>query len=117
MMNSWRAIAKFARDRLVAASPGQVQAILEVRTFPFARYKSYPCSLPHQFWTLRLTSLARLRLYNHATAETMALFSAISAIKPPEAQKHVLELIPLDLQLARARVRYWANDHMGYIDA
>jgi hypothetical protein len=27
------------------------------------------------------------------------------------------ELMPIDLELCRARLRYWADDHMGYVDS
>lgn len=71
-----------------------------------------------QLWALRLAALARLRLYNHASAETSALFSALSTIQPPSAQTHILTtLLPIELELARARVRYWNNDAVGYVDA
>jgi len=78
-------------------------------------------SLTHhlfQLWALRLAALARLRLYNHASAETSALFSALSTVQPPSAQVHILtSLLPLELELARARMRYWNNDSVGYLDA
>jgi len=27
------------------------------------------------------------------------------------------ELMPIDLELCRARLRYWAEDHIGYVDS
>ena len=59
-----------------------------------------------QLWALRLAALARLRLYNHASAETSALFSALATIQPPAAQTYILNtLLPVELELARARER------------
>ncbi|PVG01913.1 hypothetical protein CPB86DRAFT_25683 [Serendipita vermifera] len=98
MTNSWRATAKLARHMLLSTSPTDVEKVLEL-------------------WSLRLNSLARLRLYNQASAECTALFHAISAINPPESREYLLqELLPLDLELCRARLRYWTNDHTKYVD-
>ena len=59
-----------------------------------------------------------MRLYNHASAETSALFSALSTVQPPSAQTHILtSLLPIELELARVRMRYWNDDPLGYVDA
>lgn len=97
--NSWRATAKLARDSLLNCNPSDAHRILEL-------------------WSLRLNSLARLRLYNQTAAECSGLFTALSSVQPPESREYLIkELLPLDLELCRARLRYWANDQLGYIDA
>ena len=41
-------------------------------------------------------------------------FSALSTVQPPSAQAHTLtSLLPLELELARVRMRYWNNDPVG----
>ncbi|CAG7847735.1 SubName: Full=Uncharacterized protein {ECO:0000313/EMBL:CCA67893.1} [Serendipita indica DSM 11827] len=98
MTNSWRATARLARDQLTS---GRVQDVSEVL----------------EWWCLRLHSLARLRLYNQTAAECTTLFNVISSLQPPEFCNHVKDLLPLDLDLCRCRLRYWANDSIGYVDA
>lgn len=121
MANSWRALAKWTRDRILVSNPLDISTILNVRTL-FIEQFYIPAivsdNILFQLWALRLAALARLRLYNHASAETSALFSALSTVQPPPAQKHILTtLLPLELELARARMRYWNNDAVGYVDA
>ena len=71
-----------------------------------------------QLWSLRLSSLARLRLFNQASAEATNLSSALSSISPPSARTHVLEhVLPFELDVIYARVKYWAGDSQGYTDA
>ncbi|KAH9000341.1 hypothetical protein EDB92DRAFT_1789692 [Lactarius akahatsu] len=96
MTNSWRALARMARDRIVQADPEDVPLL----------------------WSLRLSSLARLRLFNQASAEVTNLFGALASIAPPAARTHVLEhLLPFELDVIHARVKYWAADATGYTDA
>ncbi|KAH9995547.1 hypothetical protein BJV77DRAFT_942843 [Russula vinacea] len=96
MTNSWRALARMARDRIVQADPEDLSLL----------------------WSLRLSSLARLRLFNQASAEATNLFSALATIAPPSARTHVLEqLLPFELDVIHARVKYWAGDAHGYTDA
>jgi hypothetical protein len=46
------------------------------------------------------------------------LFGALSSIVPPTARTHVLEqLLPFELDVIHARVKYWASDANGYTDA
>jgi hypothetical protein len=46
------------------------------------------------------------------------LFGALSSIVPPTARTHVLEqLLPFELDVIYARVKYWASDANGYTDA
>ncbi|KAG6381693.1 hypothetical protein JVT61DRAFT_294 [Boletus reticuloceps] len=61
MSNSWRALAKMARDRIVASDPEDLGRILDL-------------------WSLRLSSLARLRLTNQASAECTNLFAVLNAV-------------------------------------
>ncbi|KAG8842671.1 hypothetical protein FRB91_004000, partial [Serendipita sp. 411] len=98
-LNSFRAIARMACDKLVSSDPTDIGTILEL-------------------WSLRLNSLSRLRFYNQTSAECTALFNAISSLKPPSIRDRVTgDLMPLDLELFRARTRYWANDPLGYVDS
>ncbi|KAH9040457.1 hypothetical protein EDB85DRAFT_2173585 [Lactarius pseudohatsudake] len=96
MTNSWRALARMARDRIVQADPEDVPLL----------------------WSLRLSSLARLRLFNQASAEVTNLFGALASIAPPAARTHLLEhVLPFELDVIHARVKYWAADATGYTDA
>ncbi|KIK99819.1 hypothetical protein PAXRUDRAFT_131280 [Paxillus rubicundulus Ve08.2h10] len=61
MSNSWRALAKMSRDRIVASDPEDLGRILDL-------------------WSLRLASLARLRLTNQASAECTNLFAVLNAV-------------------------------------
>jgi hypothetical protein len=74
-------------------------------------------SQPQQLWSLRLSSLARLRLFNQASAEATNLSNALASIQPPSARAHVLEhVLPFELDVINARVKYWAGDAQGYTD-
>ncbi|TFK48533.1 hypothetical protein OE88DRAFT_1634832 [Heliocybe sulcata] len=97
--NSWRALARMARDRIVATDPEDISLILDL-------------------WYLRLASLARLRLTNQASAEMTNLFAVLYALQPPFARDFLLDrLLPFELEVLHARGKYWAGDHMGYLDA
>ncbi|EKM76240.1 hypothetical protein AGABI1DRAFT_78999 [Agaricus bisporus var. burnettii JB137-S8] len=97
--NSWRTLAKMARDRIVASNPADVENILGL-------------------WYLRLASLARLRLSNQTAAECTNLFAVLNAIEPPDHRHYVFEkILPFELEVMHARVKYWSGDHMGYLDA
>ncbi|KAI9451686.1 hypothetical protein BJY52DRAFT_91219 [Lactarius psammicola] len=99
MTNSWRALARMARDRIVQADPEDLPLVLNL-------------------WSLRLSSLARLRLFNQVSAEVTNLFGALASIVPPTARTHVLEhVLPFELDVIHARVKYWAGDAHGYTDA
>ncbi|KAL1747812.1 hypothetical protein HDZ31DRAFT_80114 [Schizophyllum fasciatum] len=99
MTNSWRALARMARDRLVAADPEDLTLVLGL-------------------WYLRLSALARLRLFNQTAAECTNLFAVLDAADPPAARAWLFErLLPFELEVLRARLRYWAGDPAGYADA
>ncbi|KAF9006134.1 hypothetical protein BDQ17DRAFT_1352805 [Cyathus striatus] len=99
MTNSWRALARMARDRLVTTDPADLNTILGL-------------------WHLRLSCLARLRLFNQTSAECTNLFVVLNAIEPAEARNWVFErVLPFELEVMNARLKYWAGDHMGYLDA
>ncbi|OCH85501.1 hypothetical protein OBBRIDRAFT_762865 [Obba rivulosa] len=99
MTNSWRALARMARDRIVEADPENVQLILSL-------------------WYLRLSSLARLRLFNQTSAECTNLFTVLNAIEPASARAWVFaRALPFELEVLHARLKYWAGDHMGHLDA
>ena len=85
---------------------------------PTTNLFSVSLSHPQQLWSLRLSSLARLRLFNQASAEATNLSNALGSISPPSARTHVLEhVLPFELDVIYARVRYWAGDAQGYTDA
>ncbi|KAH8105499.1 hypothetical protein BXZ70DRAFT_530234 [Cristinia sonorae] len=140
MTNSWRALARMARDRIVATDPGEVALLLNL-------------------WYVRLSSLARLRLYAQTNHEMANLFSVLSPPQPlptsntlstqpsagsstgsslsshpsvsslglPQTQhrstlsqaehEYIWEnLLPFELEVLRAKSKYWEGDHMGYLD-
>ncbi|KAJ7782029.1 hypothetical protein DFH07DRAFT_728648 [Mycena maculata] len=99
MSNRWRALARMARDRIVTSDPEDLTLILGL-------------------WYLRLSSLARLRLFNQTTAECTNLFSLINAIEPPATRAWLYErVLPFELEVMHARLKYWTGDHMAYLDA
>ncbi|KAG6865157.1 hypothetical protein C0991_004767 [Blastosporella zonata] len=99
MTNSWRALARMARDRLITAHPEDMTLILGL-------------------WYLRLACLARLRLFNQTSAECTNLFVVLNAIEPLDAREWVFSrVLPFELEVMQARVKYWAGDHMGHLDA
>ncbi|KAA1470247.1 hypothetical protein DENSPDRAFT_774116 [Dentipellis sp. KUC8613] len=99
MTNSWRALARMARDRLVQTDPEDLALVLSL-------------------WYLRLSSLARLRLFNQTSAETTNLFTALETVAAPAARAHLFDtLLPFELEVLHARLRYWAGDARGYLDA
>jgi len=88
-----------AQDRLVAADPEDVTMILNL-------------------WYVRLSSLSRLRLFNQTSAECTNLFTVLNAIEPPESRAWLFDnVLPFELEVIHARLKYWAGDHMGYLDA
>ncbi|KLO17946.1 hypothetical protein SCHPADRAFT_900131 [Schizopora paradoxa] len=98
MTNNWRALARMARDRIVQADPSDIEVILSL-------------------WYVRLSSLARLRLFNQVSAECDNLFVALSSIEPPAAQSYVFNnVLPFELEVLQARCTYWAGDPLGYLD-
>ncbi|RDX48174.1 hypothetical protein OH76DRAFT_1352964 [Lentinus brumalis] len=99
MTNSWRAVARQARDRIVEADPEDVSYILSL-------------------WYLRLSSLARMRLFNQTSAECTNLFTVLHAIEAPEKRAFLFDrVLPFELEVLYAKLKYWAGDHMGYLDA
>lgn len=70
-----------------------------------------------QLWYLRLTSLARMRLFNQASAECSNLWTVLGNIQPERARIRLFDLsLPHELQLIHARIKYWAGDTYGYLD-
>ncbi|KAJ6581568.1 hypothetical protein B0H19DRAFT_930624 [Mycena capillaripes] len=99
MTNSWRALARMARDRIVTSDPEDLTLILGL-------------------WYLRLASLARLRLFNQTTAECTNLFSLLNAIEPVTTRTWLFErILPFELEVMQARLQYWTGDHMAYLDS
>ncbi|KAJ4481836.1 hypothetical protein C8R41DRAFT_922182 [Lentinula lateritia] len=99
LTNSWRALARMARDRLVTTDPEDLALVLGL-------------------WYLRLACLSRLRLFNQTSVECSNLFSVLNAVEAPEAKSWLFEkLLPFELEVMYVRLKYWAGDHMGYLDA
>ncbi|KAF8634596.1 hypothetical protein AX17_004185 [Amanita inopinata Kibby_2008] len=99
MTNSWRALARMARDRLVTTNPEDLNMVLNL-------------------WYIRLSCLARLRLFNQTSAECTNLFAVLIAVEPVEARIWLFDnALPFELEVMHARLKYWAGDHMGYLDA
>ncbi|KAJ7281467.1 hypothetical protein C8J57DRAFT_1297707 [Mycena rebaudengoi] len=95
----WRSLARMARDRIVTSDPEDLTLILGL-------------------WYLRLSSLARLRLFNQTTAECTNLFSLINAIEPASTREWLYErVLPFELEVMHARIKFWTGDHMAYLDA
>ncbi|QRV88651.1 TPR-like protein [Ceratobasidium sp. AG-Ba] len=93
MSNSWRALARMAKDQIVATSETEVALILDL-------------------WSLRLSSLARMRLFNQATAECTNLYAVLGTVSPPALRR----IVPYELDILRARTMYWSGDFRGYLD-
>ncbi|KAL0575186.1 hypothetical protein V5O48_006780 [Marasmius crinis-equi] len=106
MTNSWRALARMARDRIVTTDPDEIALILGVSLNKLVR-----------LWYLRLACLSRLRLFNQTTVECNNLFSVLNGIESPEAKAWVFDrLLPFEIEVMQARLKYWAGDHMAYLD-
>lgn len=90
-------------------------------------------TLPYtpQLWSLRLSSLARLRLFNQTSAELNNLYSVLTSNSIPAdaplsssgrpqglSPREYLwqKLVPFELEVLHAKTRYWVGDHMGYVD-
>jgi hypothetical protein len=101
MTSSWRALALLARDRLVTSTdPEDLALVLSL-------------------WHLRLSSLARLRLYAQASQECTNLFNVLQGIPADKVRERewVFErLLPFELEVLWARVRYWAGEHQLYLE-
>lgn len=42
----------------------------------------------------------------------------LNKAEPPEARAYLFErLLPFELEVMQTRLKYWAGDHMGYLDA
>jgi len=69
-------------------------------------------------WYLRLSCLARMRLFNQASAECSNLFAILETVEPPEFRYQIYEqLLPFELEVFRTRLPLWANDPLGYLDS
>jgi hypothetical protein len=118
MTNSWRALAKMARDRITSTNPEDLPLILSVSLVSSNACSHISYSSTIQLWYLRLACLSRLRLFNQTSAECTNLFSVLSSIEPPSTRTYVFDrLVPFELEVMHARLKYWAGDHMSYLDA
>lgn len=58
-----------------------------------------------------------MRLFNQTSAECTNLFGALNAIEPPASRQWVFDrVLPFELEVLHAKLKYWAGDHMGYVD-
>ena len=87
------------------------------RGTPPPRLALRPLTRP-QLWSLRLSSLARLRLFNQTAAELNNLYAVLtSGSIPPAAREYLWQtLVPFELEVLHGKTRYWAGDHMAYVD-
>lgn len=71
-----------------------------------------------QLWYLRLSSLSRLRLFNQTSAELTNLYTILTSPSLPPATSAYLfdKLVPFELEVLKAKVKYWSGDQMGYLD-
>ena len=59
-----------------------------------------------------------MRLFNQTSAECTNLFNVLHAIEPPETRAFLFDrVLPFELEVLYAKLKYWAGDHMGYLDA
>ena len=59
-----------------------------------------------------------MRLFNQTSAECANLFTVINGLEPESARKWLYEkILPFELEVLQAKTKYWAGDHMGYLDA
>ncbi|KAI0039186.1 hypothetical protein FA95DRAFT_1612767 [Auriscalpium vulgare] len=85
MANSWCALARIARDCIVEADPEDLPVVLNL-------------------WSLRLSCLLRMCLFNQSTAETTNLFTVLSAVERPTARADVFDTLLMDAAGTRARI-------------
>lgn len=65
-----------------------------------------------------MNCLARLRLYNQTSAECANLFAVLNNVEPSQNRVHLFDhVLPFELEIMHARIKYWAGDHLGYLDA
>lgn len=42
----------------------------------------------------------------------------LNSVDPPESRAYLFErILPFELEVMQTRLKYWAGDHMGYLDA
>ena len=59
-----------------------------------------------------------MRLFNQTAAECTNLFGVLHAASPPTTRAYLLaRVVPFELDVLHAKLKYWAGDHMGYLDA
>ncbi|KAF8323540.1 uncharacterized protein EI90DRAFT_3282129 [Cantharellus anzutake] len=98
MGNSWRALATIAHEKLLRTpqlAPGEI----------------------FNLWCLRLSSLARMRLFNQAAAECTNLWAMLDSFHITDhSHDPINATVPFELWLLRARAKLWMNDAYGYLD-
>ena len=59
-----------------------------------------------------------MRLFNQTAAECTNLFTILRSVQPESARKWLFErILPFELEVMHAKTKYWAGDHMAYLDA
>ena len=106
-----------AHEKLLLRSvPLELDEILDV-SFPVKPIISRGSLHREQLWCIRLSSLARMRLFNQASAESANLWTVLGDIHTTgDRQDAINNSIPFELLLLRARAKVWANDSYGYLD-
>ncbi|KAK7687868.1 hypothetical protein QCA50_009087 [Cerrena zonata] len=132
MNNNWRAIAKTARDRIVSTDPSEVSMILNlwyIRLAALARLRLFgqtTAECNNLFAVLESASLSPSASKTHLPgSRSNPSTPATPGLRPnPHAQDHTFNLydyirttlLPFELLVLRAKTKYWAGDHMGYLD-
>ena len=59
-----------------------------------------------------------MRLFNQTAAECTNLYTVLHAVEPPAARAYLLaRVLPFELDVLHAKLKYWAGDHLAYLDA
>ncbi len=59
-----------------------------------------------------------MRLFNQTSAECTNLFAVLHAVEPRETRTYLFDrVLPFELEVLYAKLKYWAGDHVGYLDA
>ncbi|THH32467.1 hypothetical protein EUX98_g1725 [Antrodiella citrinella] len=147
MTNSWRALARMARDRIVATDPGEVALLLNVRAslrLVDITKQLTPSQVMANHEMANLFSVlsppAAITSSNtlstqpsgssvsaSTTGTSLSSYPSISSLNLPSMQhrstlsqtehEHLRDnLMPFELEVLRAKSKYWEGDHMGYLD-
>ena len=46
------------------------------------------------------------------------MFTVLRAVEPPATRTYLFDrMLPFELEILNARIRYWSGDHVGHLDA